>query len=203
MSILVFGFEPFLEYDENPTEIMVKSLEGRSFGGDLVTAAVLPVDYRRIDEVITRAVAKAKPTLVIGFGLAAGREKITPEKIAVNHRHAEKADNAGRKVHGSPIDPKGPDGLFSNLPVEGLVASLNRRGIPASLSLSAGSFLCNAAMYVTVREAKEKGFRGGFVHVPCHSEWIARKKKATPSLPLDTLLTAAQHSVEYCASHKV
>ncbi len=198
MPILVFGFEPFLEFDENPTELLVKHLNARTFKGKRVTGVVLPVDYVRVERSITRAIDSVKPELAVGFGLAAGREKVMPEKIAVNYRFAEKGDNAGRKMAGSPIDASGPDGLFTNLPVEGLVASLNEHGIPASLSLSAGSYVCNNAMFVIVREARRKGFAGGFVHVPCHSEWIAKKKKQMSSLPLETLQRGAEHCITYC-----
>jgi len=202
MSILVFGFEPFLEYDENPTRLLVDSLDSRTFQGERVTGVVLSVDYERAGRSIAKAVEKEKPELAIGFGLAAGRKKITPEKIAVNYRFAEKADKAGRRMAGSPIDPLGPDGLFTNLPVEGLVASLNAQGVPASLSLSAGSYVCNNAMYVIVREAKARGFAGGFVHVPCHSEWIAKKKKQMPSLPLETLNMGAEHCITFCLKRR-
>lgn len=202
MPILVFGFEPYHEFDENPTQLLVQGLDAWSFKGESVTGVVLPVDYQRAERSITKTIEILKPELTIGFGLAAGREKITPEKIAVNYRLAERADNAGRKMSGFPIDESGPDGLFTNLPVEGLVASLNDHGIPASLSLSAGSYVCNTAMFVIVREARSRGFAGGFVHVPCHSEWIAKKKKQSPSLPLETLQRGAEHCIAYCLRHR-
>jgi len=126
---------------------------------------------------------------------------MTPEKIAVNYRSGEKPDKAGRRKTSSPIDTSGPDGLFTNLPVEGLVASLNQHGIPASLSLSAGSYLCNDTMYLIVRAARHGGFSGGFAHVPCHSEWIAKKKRQMPSLPLETLQKGAEHCINYCLRH--
>jgi len=202
MSILVFGFEPFLEFDENPTQLLVHRLDARTFKGERVAGVVLPVDYERAEKRIMKAIDSVKPELAIAFGLAAGRQKIMPEKIAMNYRSAERADNAGRKLARSPIDASGPDGLFTNLPVEGLVASLNRHGIPASLSLSAGSYVCNTAMFVIVREARSRGFAGGLVHVPCHSEWVAKKKKQMPSLPLETLQRGAEHCIDYCLRHR-
>jgi pyroglutamyl-peptidase len=198
MAVLVFGFEPFLEFDENPTQLVVRCLDSKTIKGERVTGVVLPVDYERAERSIMRAIDRVKPRLVIGFGLAAGREKITPEKVALNYRSAQQADNAGRRMAGSPIDRSGPDGIFTNLPVEGLVASLNEHGIPASLSLSAGAYVCNTAMYVLVREARSRGFAGGFVHVPAHAEWVAKKKRQMPSLPLETLQRGAEHCVAYC-----
>jgi pyroglutamyl-peptidase len=198
MSVLVLGFEPFLDFDENPTELVVKDLDGKIIEGERVTGVVLPVDYDLVESKILGAIERTKPKLVIGFGLAQKRERITPEKIAVNYRLADEPDNAGRKMGGVRIDGSEPDGIFSSLPVESLVSSLNSVGIPASVSLSAGAYLCNDAMFVIVREAARRGFSGGFVHVPCHSEWVSRKNRQLPSLPLAMIAKAAEHSTAYC-----
>lgn len=163
---------------------------------------VLPVDYERAGRSIATAIDLVKPRLALGFGLAAGREKITPEKVAVSYRSSARADSVGRKMKGSAIDKALPDGIFTNLPVEGLIASLNGHGITASLSLSAGSYICNNAMFVIVHEARTRGFGGGFVHVPYHSEWIAKKRRQTPSLPVETLHMGAEQCIEYCLRHR-
>jgi pyroglutamyl-peptidase len=202
MSILVFGFEPFLEFDENPAQLVVQHLRARKIKDHEITSVVLPVDYSRIEERIVAEVTRVKPQLVIGFGLAPGREKITPEKIAVNYRFASEPDNTGKVMNGTPIDPKLPDGIFTNLPVEGLVESLNKSGIPSTVSLSAGAYLCNNAMFVIVREARKQNFSGGFIHIPCHSEWIAKKNnKNYPSLPLDSIVESAVQAIIYCLEH--
>ena len=198
MSILIFGFEPFLEFDENPSQLIVNRLEGTYVSGHDISGVVLPVDYSQIEERIVSAIRRVRPSLAVGFGLAPGREKFTPEKIAVNYRSAYDPDNTGRIMNGTPIDPSQPDGIFTNLPVENLVEKLNNRGIPSLVSLSAGAYLCNNAMFVIVREARKHGFGGGFIHIPCHSEWIARnKKKDHASLPFDTILEASVQSLTY------
>jgi pyroglutamyl-peptidase len=115
----------------------------------------------------------------------------------MNYRSADKPDNAGRLVTGTPIDKHQPDGIFSQLPVEGLVTSLNSIGIPASLSFNAGAYLCNNAMFIIVREARKRGFAGGFVHLPCHTEWVARRNSKSPSLPIGLIQSAAEHCVTY------
>jgi pyroglutamyl-peptidase len=79
MPALVFGFEPFLEFDENPSQIVAQSLDGRVLGGERVTGVVLPVDYSRVERDIVRAIERVGPDLAVGFGLAQGRERITPE----------------------------------------------------------------------------------------------------------------------------
>ncbi len=197
MTVLIFGFEPFLEFDENPSDLVVRSLQGRTMAGHNVVVRTLPVDYSTIEGQILSGIEAARPALVIGFGLAAGRDKVTPEKVAVNYVNSKTKDNSGQSLEGAPIAAGQPDAIFSNLPVEALVSELNKKEIPASLSLSAGAYLCNYAMYVSLREAKRLGFGSGFIHLPCHAEWVARSGKQLPSLPLDTLLRAAEVSVSY------
>jgi pyroglutamyl-peptidase len=198
LAVLLFGFERFLGFDENPTELVARRLDGRAVSGERIVGKVLPVDYLRIEEAITDAMEKHPAVLALGLGLAAGREKVTPEKVAINYRGSGEADNAGRRLPGSPIDPAQPDGLFSLLPVESLVDALNAGGVPAVLSLSAGSYLCNNAMFVLVREGRARRIPAGFVHVPCHSEWVDANAKSYPSLPLSTLERAAEMTIEHC-----
>ena len=199
MTVLVFGFEPFLDYDENPSDLVAKSLHGRTMAGHQVVGRTLPVEYSLLEGAILSGIGAARPDIVIGFGLAAGRDRVTPEKVALNYVNSKSKDNSGKAVEGAPIARGQPDAYFTSIPVEGLVEELNRNSVPASLSLSAGAYLCNYAMYLILREGKARGFEGGFVHLPCHSEWVARTGKQVPSLPLDTILRGAEVSVSYLA----
>lgn len=194
---MLFGFEPFLEYDENPSGIVVRGLHGRTVAGHDVVGEILPVDYSLIKPRILSSIEAARPSLVITFGLAAGRDKITPEKVALNYVNSKSKDNSGSSLEGVAVEEGQPDALFATIPVEALVAELNRKAIPASLSLSAGAYLCNFAMYVSLLEARRSGFRSGLIHVPCHAEWIAKTGKQLPSLPLDTIAMAAEESVAF------
>lgn len=196
LTVLLFGFEPFLEFNENPSDLVVKLLHGRTIAGHIVVGRTLPVDFTIEGEILS-GIEATRPALVLGFGLAAGREKITPEKAALNYINSKRKDNSGRSLEGIPIAAGQPDALFANIPVESLVSELNREAIPASLSLSAGSHECNYSMYVTLREAKRSGFRYGFIHVPCHAEWVAKNGGRFPSLPLETIVRAAECSVSY------
>ena len=197
MAVLLLGFEPFLEFDENPTALIVTRLHGSRIEGHSVVGVTLPVDYSRIQGRVAESVESAKPSLILGFGLSAGRDKITPEKVALNYINSKTKDNSGKTLEGVPISAGQPDAIFTNIPVEGLVSELNRESIPAALSLSAGGYLCNLAMYVSLLEAKRVGARAGFIHVPCHAEWVARSGKQFPSLPIDTIRRAAEISVSY------
>jgi len=201
LTVLLFGFEGFLEYDENPTDVVVRRLHGRTRAGHHIVGQTLPVDYSRIRKKIVSSIEAARPSLVVTFGLAAGRDKITPEKVAVNYVNSKSKDNAGRSLEGVAIEEGMPDALFATIPVEALVAELNGKSIPASLSLSAGAYLCNFAMYVALMEARKLGFRSGLIHVPCHAEWVARTGKQLPSLPLDTIARAAEVSVSFLLKH--
>jgi len=191
------GFEPYGEFDENPTDLIAKRLHGMTLAGHTLVGVTLPVDYSRIEEKTLAAIRETKPVLVMGLGLAAGRDKITPEKVALNYVNSKVRDNSGRSLEGVPIAESQSEAIFTNIPVEALVSELNRRSIPASLSLSAGAYLCNYAMYVSLREARSSGFRAGFIHVPCHAEWVAKSGKQLPSLPIATILKAAEYSVSY------
>jgi pyroglutamyl-peptidase len=197
MVVVLFGFEPFLEYKENPSQIIVRSLDGRRISDHDVKGIVLPVDYGRIENLIVSSLDRERPVLALGLGLAPKRNSITPERIAVNYKFAKEPDNTGKLMMGEQIDQSQPDGLFANLPVEALVSELNRIGIPSSLSLSAGAYLCNNAMFVIIREGRRLGFEGGFIHVPCHSEFVAREGKDLPCLPLQTMQKGIEASIEY------
>jgi len=197
LTVLLMGFEPFLEFDENPTDVVVRRLHGSTIAGHSLVGVTLPVDYSIVERKMLAVIEEARPTLVLGLGLAAGRDKITPEKVALNYVNSKTKDNSGRSLEGVSIEPGQPDAIFSNVPVEGLVSELNSEGIPASLSLSAGAYLCNYAMYLSLREARKSGFYAGFVHVPCHAEWVAKSGKQLPSLPLETTHRAVELSVSY------
>jgi pyroglutamyl-peptidase len=200
LTVIIFGYEPFLEFKENPSGLIAQSLNGREIAGHRVKGITLPVEYSRIEEIIVDTLNREKPTLALGLGLAASRNVVTPEKIAVNYKHDKEPDNTGKIILAEEIDPTQPDGLFANFPVEGLVEELNRRGVPSSLSLSAGAYLCNNAMFVIVREARRAGFSGGFIHIPCHAEYVAREQKNLPSLPLSTIERGVEISIEYILS---
>ena len=202
LVVVIFGYQPFLEYKENPSQIIAQSLNGREIAGHVVKGITLPVDYSQLESQIVGALNRERPSVAIGLGLAPGRSTITPEKIAVNYKHASEPDNTGKIILGEKIDPSQPDGLFATLPVEALVEELNHRAIPASLSLTAGAYLCNNAMFVIVRESRKSGFAGGFIHIPCHAEYIAREQKNLASLPLNTIEKGIEASIEFLLNSK-
>lgn len=190
-DIVVFGFGPFGDYAENPSEIICGRLDGRMIGDYRVYAKVLPVEYGGLEESILEVLGGGRPKLVLGLGLAAGRTHICLERVAVNYRDTHLADRAGFRPT-SRIDPEGPVAVESNLPVEEIVGALRRAGIPAKVSLSAGAYLCNNMMYIVCREASRRGFLGGFVHLPCHEELASRLEREVASMSLATMQRAVE-----------
>ncbi|MCY0860063.1 MAG: pyroglutamyl-peptidase I [Sulfolobaceae archaeon] len=195
MTVLLFGFEKFSDYPENPSELIVKSLNGEVIEDEKVVGIILPVEYNRIEKLVTQAIEQYRPKLILGIGLAPGRSKITPEKIAINYKYAKIPDNAGMSYRGELIDPMMPDGIFSNLPVEELVEYLNTNNIPSEISLSAGAYICNLTMFIIMREAKKIGAKGGFIHVPCHERLAVQHN--CPSMSLDMMIKAIKLAIKF------
>ena len=173
-KILVTGFEAFDKSTLNPSAEIVKALKG----DDLVTA-ILPVVFGQASAQLRELIDLHKPSAVLCLGLAVGRSEITPERIAINLENARIADNAGNQPLEQRIMADGPDGHFSTLPLEKMVASMKAAGIPASISLSAGTFVCNHIFYVLQDYLKDSSVKSGFMHVPLMDE----QRKEYPNLP--------------------
>ena len=173
-KILVTGFEAFDKSALNPSAEIVKALKG----DDLVTA-ILPVVFGQASSQLRELIDLHKPSAVLCLGLAVGRSEITPERIAINLDDARIADNAGNQPLEQKIMADGPDGHFSTLPIEKMVASMKAAGIPASISLSAGTFVCNHIFYVLQDYLKDSSIKSGFMHVPLMDE----QRKEYPALP--------------------
>jgi len=164
-KILVTGFEPFDKSSLNPSKSIVRELEQDSSLVNLETL-ILPVDFKSAAKLLIEKVDSAKPDVVICLGQAEGRSAITPERVAINIDDARIPDNAGNKPTDAPIVIGGPDAYFSTLPVKNLVTVIESVGAPASLSLSAGTFLCNHVFYALQHHCRDRKIESGFIHVP-------------------------------------
>ena len=173
-KILVTGFEPFATSSLNPSGEIVKAL----IGDDLVTA-ILPVVFGQASAQLRELIDLHKPSAVLCLGQAEGRSEMTPERIAINLDNARIADNAGNQPLEQKITADGPDGYFSTLPIEKMVTSMKAAGIPASISLSAGTFVCNHIFYVLQDYLKDSSVKSGFMHTPLMDE----QRKEFPNLP--------------------
>ena len=185
-KILVTGFEPFDKSSLNPSKSIVRELEQDSSLVNLETL-ILPVDFKSAAKLLIEKVDSAKPDVVICLGQAEGRSAITPERVAINIDDARIPDNAGNKPTDAPIVIGGPDAYFSTLPVKNLVTVIESVGAPASLSLSAGTFLCNHVFYVLQHHCRDRKIESGFIHVPL-MESQGSEFPGLPTLKLEVLV---------------
>jgi pyroglutamyl-peptidase len=197
MKLLLTGFEPFLGFEINPTEAVVKNLDGKQIGKFTIIGKILPVDFKKGPEQLLKHMEEINPDAVISLGLAAGRTHITPERIAINCQDGE-PDNNGVQLTDHPIDPNGPDGYFSKLPIRKIVNQLNEAGLPAEISNTAGTYLCNNVMYSMIHDLvkREKDIPAGFIHIPASHELVVKGKKRMASWSTADLTKAIEIVIE-------
>jgi len=188
MSILVTGFEPFGGDSFNPSQAVLAPLKEycQQQGIDGVFA-VLPVDSATVQDVLYGLLETVRPSLYLGLGLAAGRSALSVERIGVNLWDFSLPDNGGVRREAVPIVENAPAAYFSTLPVQRMVRQCADRKIPFYISPSAGTYLCNAALYLSLHWAKEKGEAGmpaGFIHMPWSTDFVPRPGRNT-ALPLE------------------
>jgi pyroglutamyl-peptidase len=189
-TVLLTGFEPFGTATANPSGEIVKQISG-----DNIVTAILPVAYTQSAERLMSLIAQHNPDVVICLGQAEGRTSITPEKMAINLDDARLADNEGVIRNDVKILADGPDTYFSTLPLNEIVDAMKAQGIPATVSLSAGAFLCNHVFYVAQNKFAETNVRSGFVHVPLMDSQ-APEFPGLPTMPLDQMVTAVRAMLE-------
>lgn len=188
MKALVTGFEPFGGERVNPSFEALPLLPSRLGAIDIATQA-LPVVFGAALPALRRAIAATGPDIVLCVGLAGGRTELSLERVAVNVDDARIPDNDGNQPIDQPVVSGGPAGYFATLPIKAAVAALRQAGIPAAVSNSAGTFLCNHVFYGLMHEAAKGGgrFRGGFLHVPYLPSQAARQP-GVPSMALEPIV---------------
>jgi len=195
-TALVTGFEPFDGEAVNPAQEIARALDGTTIAGHRVVGAVLPTEFTTALPALRRLLRVHSPMVVIALGLAGGRAEIAIERVAVNLIDARIADNAGAQPVDERVLKRGPNAYFSTLPVKAMLERLLAAGIPAALSQSAGTFVCNQVFYgLSHAIARRKAVRGGFVHVPYLPVQAARNPGA-PSLPLQTMIEAIRLCID-------
>lgn len=173
-TVLVTGFDPFGGESVNPSWEVVKQLDGAIIGGGLVVARQLPCVFGESLRVLDAAIDELNPALVLAVGQAGGRTDITVERVAINVDDARIPDNQKQQPVDQPIVADGPAAWFSTLPIKAMVAGMKEAGIPASVSQTAGTFVCNHVMYGLLNKlAGNSGVRGGFIHIPYLPEQAA------------------------------
>lgn len=195
-KLLLTGFEPFLGYPINPTMKIVEQLDGSTIDGYEVHGRVLTVDFSKSGINLLEEINRVQPDAVISLGLAGGRYKITPERIAINCNDGD-SDNTGNKPENEMIFEDGLDGIFTTLPIDEMVKRLTESGLPTEISNSAGTYLCNNVMYHGLYHLKKESHPvpSGFIHIPASHE-LALRHKGIPSWSHDDLIKAIQICIE-------
>jgi pyroglutamyl-peptidase len=173
VRILVTGFEPFGGQSLNPSWEVARALHGLTLPGAQVTAVQLPCVFAQALPVLQQALATHSPDIVLALGQAEGRCDFSVERVAINVMDARITDNAGAQPIDVPVIARGPAAYFSTLPIKSLVAGLKAAGFPASVSQTAGTFVCNQVFYALQHTLAGQGVHSGFVHLPLLPEQAA------------------------------
>lgn len=191
MKILVTGFTPFGGETVNPAWEAVKALPDR-IGIWEVERLEVPTEFLRAGEVLTEAVRRLRPDVVLCVGQAGGRDAVTPERVAINIMDASIPDNAGFQPEEQSVVPDAPAAYFATLPIKAMVAAIRAGGLPAAVSNTAGTYVCNCLMYRLLHLAATTypEMRGGFIHVPYALEQLPGKRPGTPALALGEITRA-------------
>lgn len=175
-TIVVTGFEPYGGRRINPAAEIAKALDGSTVDAFAVVGAILPVSQRGLSERLEALLLELRPAIVISLGLAPGEPMIRLERFGLNLLDFEIPDNDGARLADALIEANGSTALRASLPLRAIEAALLEAGIPARLSSTAGTYLCNATLYglIAILEARFSKSLGGFIHLPYLPEQVAQ-----------------------------
>ncbi len=202
-KILVTGFQPFGGESMNPAWEAVRRLPD-TIGDAAVTKVEVPVVFGRGPEAVERAVEEVEPDLVLCVGQAGGRAEVTPEFVGINYADARIPDNDGYQPVAERIVDGGPDAYFATLPVKAMVQAMQKAGVPAEVSYTAGTYVCNDVMYSLLHTlaTRHPGVRGGFLHVPYATEQATHLPASTPSMSVDDMARGIAVALEAALTHE-
>ena len=189
-SILLTGFEPFGGEQTNPSWLAAQQLDGYQLDDEVqIVSRQLSCEFEQSQLELKTAIAELKPVLVLAIGQAGGRTELCFEKVAINFIDARIADNAGQQPIDKTVVTEGPAAYFTTLPVKAMVNSLKQDGIPAAVSYTAGTYVCNTVFYALMHQLRDNPkVRAGFLHIPYAPELAIGK--AVASMPVDMVVRA-------------
>jgi pyroglutamyl-peptidase len=190
-KLLITGFDPFGGADVNPSWQAVSRLPDQ-VGEYQLRKLEIPTVFGRATQVVLEAAAQFEPDVILCVGQAGGRESVTPERSAVNIRDARIPDNAGHQPRGEFVAPDGPAAYFATVPVEKMAQAIRDAGILATVSNSAGAFVCNDTLYGILHAFAGRHVRCGFIHVP----YIPQQ--GNPSMELEAITVALAAAIKAC-----
>ena len=217
--VLVTGFDAFCGETINPSWQICEALPAE-VGGVRIETCRVPCEFRRAIGVVTEAIERHRPAFVICLGQAGGRAHLSVERVAINIDDARVEDNGGQRPIDEPIAPGGPPAYFATLPIKAMVEGMRAAGVPAIISNSAGTYVCNHLMYgvlhylatnspspsgaskdlgVRGRGGEGRGIRAGFIHVP-YAEAQVLDKPAIAAMSVETMVKGVQAAI--IAAHR-
>ena len=199
-KIVVTGFEPFAQASENPTlEVLAQLQSSNDVPGELTTIQ-MPVDSDKLAELTSAKLDELQPDIWISLGVAPGLAVVAVERIAANVRDFPHPDNVGAQYGGEPVFEGGPAGRLATLPVKAIASALRAAGIPAKISNSPSTYLCNQMMYTVLHLVDEKKLttRAGFIHVPAPPSLVAKQAYPfveMPSMSIELVTEAVKKAI--------
>lgn len=205
MKILVTGFDPFGGEKINPALETIKRLPDTILGAQIIKLEIPTVVGKSLAK-IKEAVEKENPDAVLSIGQAGGRSEITVERVGINIDDCRIPDNEGNQPIDEPVVKGGPAAYFVTVPIKAIVENIKAHKIPASISNTAGTFICNHVCYgvghlAAQRTAAGKPMKSGFIHIPFLPEQVIGKPALTPSMSLETIVSGITHALEAIVEH--
>ena len=196
MKILVTGFDPFGGEPINPAIESVKKLPDNIAGAEIIKLEIPTVRGKSLEK-IEKAIQEHNPDIILSVGQAGGRFDITVERVGINMDDFRIPDNEGNQVIDEPVFSDGDNAYFVKLPVKAMVQNIQKNKIPASVSYTAGTFVCNHVLYgvLYLVEKKYKGKKSGFIHIPFLPEQVVDKRNI-PSMELNTIVTGLTAAID-------
>ena len=204
-AILLTGFEPYGGMRSNPAYATMQALSGETIGGHVVIGRSLPVSLARIGAVIDELLHETRPQAVISLGLAPGEPVIRLERVGLNLADFDLGDNEGLTSRDIAVSQQGSAARWASLPLRRIEAALLANGIPARLSETAGTYLCNACLYNFLEKLDGQAVLSGFIHVPMTpdlaAEAIAKRqydgmdRQRLSSMSLDLIIAAVRIAI--------
>lgn len=196
MKILVTGFDPFGGEKINPALEVVKQLPDTIKDAEIIKLEI-PTVFHKSADLMFEKVRQVKPDVILNIGQAGGRTELTVERVAINQDDARIPDNEDNQPIDVPIQEAGAPAYFSTLPIKAMVSHMRELGYPASISNTAGTFVCNHIMYQSLYLADKEfnDIQAGFIHIPFMSEQVI-DKPGQPSMALADMVKGIQAAIE-------
>lgn len=199
--VLLTGFEPFGGENINPSLEIAKVLDRKETIEYKIFSRELPCVFENAIQQLKEAIQEIQPDLVLCIGQAGGRPDLSIERVAINIDDARIPDNQGNQPIDKPIIQSGPVAYWSSLPIKAIVKHLRDAGLPASISQTAGTYVCNHVFYGLMHEIQHSHIRGGFIHIPFLPEQT-KDRPTTASLSLDEMVRGIEIAIKVSVTYE-